>query len=138
MDTHWELDRECRSKLPLHENRCNKFRRGSREHFVRAHVPAAMLADRANQACNGESGSNGWMREGAPGLFGINALDTVPHPDGDGLLIIGSACRRPIPTAQACEFAPRLENQGVRNGRCVPLLGPVECSVERFSVSSKR
>jgi hypothetical protein len=30
------------------------------------------------------------MREGELGLFGVNALDTVPHPDGDGLLIVGS------------------------------------------------
>ena len=55
-----------------------------------AHVPAAMLADRAYRACNGESGTDGWMREGELGLFGVNALDTVPHPDGDGLLVVGS------------------------------------------------
>ena len=55
-----------------------------------AHVPAAMLADRAYRKCNGESGINGWMREGKLGLFGVNALDTVTHPDGDGLLVIGS------------------------------------------------
>src|ERR1700733_15141799 len=49
-----------------------------------AHVPAAMLADRTYRVCNGESGTDGWIREGELGLFGVNALDTVPHPDGDG------------------------------------------------------
>lgn len=49
-----------------------------------------MLADRAYRACNGESGTDWWMREGELGLFGVNALDTVRHPDGDGLLIVGS------------------------------------------------
>lgn len=55
-----------------------------------AHVPAAMVADRTYRVCNGESGTEGWMREGALGFFGANALDIFPHPDGDGLLIVGS------------------------------------------------
>jgi hypothetical protein len=55
-----------------------------------AHVPAAMLADLAYRACTGESGTDGWIREGELGLFGVNALDTVPHPDGDGVLLVGS------------------------------------------------
>lgn len=55
-----------------------------------AHVPAAMLADRAYRTWNGGSGSDGWIREGELGLFGVNALDTVPQPDGDGVLLIGA------------------------------------------------
>jgi hypothetical protein len=55
-----------------------------------AHVPAAMLVDRTYRACNGESRTDGWIREGELGLFGTNALDAFPHPDGDGLLIVGS------------------------------------------------
>jgi hypothetical protein len=55
-----------------------------------AHVPAAMLADRTYRACNGQSGTDGWMREGELGLLGVNALDTVPHPDGDGVFLVGS------------------------------------------------
>jgi hypothetical protein len=54
-----------------------------------AHVPAAMLADPAYRACN-ESGADGWMREGELGLFRVNAVDTVPHPDGDGVFLVGS------------------------------------------------
>ena len=56
-----------------------------------AHVPATILADRTYRLCNGESGTEGWIREGELGLFGINALDTFPDPDGDGILIVGSA-----------------------------------------------
>jgi hypothetical protein len=55
-----------------------------------AHVPAAMMADRTYRVSNGESGLEGWIREGELGLFGVNALDTFPHPDGDGILIVGS------------------------------------------------
>jgi hypothetical protein len=64
---------------------------GEFEHtmFV-AHVPAAMLADPVYRLCNGGSGTDGWIREGELGLFGINALDTVPHPDGDGVFVVGS------------------------------------------------
>jgi hypothetical protein len=55
-----------------------------------AHVPAAILADRAYRRWNRKSGAEGWMREGELGLFGTNALDIHPHPDGDGILIVGS------------------------------------------------
>jgi hypothetical protein len=55
-----------------------------------AHIPAAMLADPTYRACNGESGIDGWIKEGELGLFGVNALDTLPDPDGDGLLLVGS------------------------------------------------
>jgi hypothetical protein len=55
-----------------------------------AHVPAAVLADRAYRRWNKKSGAEGWMEEGQLGLFGTNALDTYPHPDGDGILIRGS------------------------------------------------
>jgi hypothetical protein len=55
-----------------------------------AHVPTAVLSDPAYQACNGESGTDGWIREGELGLFGINALDTLPHPDGNGVFLVGS------------------------------------------------
>jgi hypothetical protein len=55
-----------------------------------AHVPAAMLADRTYWLCNGESGTDGWLREGELGLFGTNCIEAVPHPDGDGFLIVGS------------------------------------------------
>ena len=55
-----------------------------------AHVPAAMLADRAYRMCNGDSEIDGWMPDGDLGFFGCNALDTAPHPDGDGIILIGS------------------------------------------------
>jgi hypothetical protein len=55
-----------------------------------AHVPAAMIGDRTYRVCNGDSGTDGWIREGELGLFGINALNTIPHPDSDGVLIVGS------------------------------------------------
>ena len=55
-----------------------------------AHVPAAMLADPVYRSCNGASGTDGWLREGELGLFRVNALDTVPHPDGDGVFLVGS------------------------------------------------
>jgi hypothetical protein len=55
-----------------------------------AHVPAMMLADSLYRNWNGKSGTEGWIREGELGLFGINALDTVPHPDGDGVFLVGS------------------------------------------------
>jgi hypothetical protein len=55
-----------------------------------AHVPAAVLADRAYRRWNRRSGAEGWMHEGELGLFGTNALDIHPHPDGDGILIVGS------------------------------------------------
>jgi hypothetical protein len=55
-----------------------------------AHVPAAVLADRAYRRWNRKPGAEGWMREGELGLFGTNALDIHPHPDGDGIRIVGS------------------------------------------------
>ncbi len=55
-----------------------------------AHVPAAVLASRTYRKYNGESGVGGWIREGELGLFGANAIDTYPHPGGDGILVVGS------------------------------------------------
>ena len=55
-----------------------------------AHVPAAVLACKTYQECEQNPYINGWMREGELGLFGTNALNTIPHPDGDGILIVGS------------------------------------------------
>lgn len=55
-----------------------------------AHVPEGMLGDVVYQECNGDSGFDGWMREGELGFFKINAMNTVRHPDGDGVLIVGS------------------------------------------------
>ena len=55
-----------------------------------AHVPALVLTGRTYSECNAIIGCNGWMPEGVLGLFGTNALDTHPHPDGDGVLLIGS------------------------------------------------
>lgn len=50
-----------------------------------AHVPAAMLADESYRFFTGGDATSGWT-----GLFGVNCLDSVPHPDGDGLMVIGS------------------------------------------------
>jgi hypothetical protein len=55
-----------------------------------AHVPAAVLTEPTYRLCNGESAIAGWIREGESGLFGSNAMNTYPHPDGDGILIVGS------------------------------------------------
>lgn len=55
-----------------------------------AHVPDSVLAGPTYRLCNGESNLEGWMREGECGLFGINALDVHPDPEGDGILIVGS------------------------------------------------
>lgn len=38
----------------------------------------------------GEFDSNSWMRAGELVLSGTNALNFVPHPDDDGILLIGS------------------------------------------------
>jgi hypothetical protein len=54
-----------------------------------AHVPAAMMADRIYRETCGESGLDWIFRRGC-GPFGTNAIDTSPHPDGDGILIVGS------------------------------------------------
>jgi hypothetical protein len=56
-----------------------------------AHVPAALLAGPEYGRCAGPTGLDGGMREGESGLFGTNAMRVVPHPDGDGLLVIGTA-----------------------------------------------
>jgi hypothetical protein len=55
-----------------------------------AHVPAAVLVSPVYQQGNWGGENSGWMREGECGLFGTNALDVYPHPDGDGILIVGS------------------------------------------------
>lgn len=55
-----------------------------------AHVPEGMLGDVVYQECNGESGLDGWIQEGQLGVFRVNALNTMRHPDGDGVLIVGS------------------------------------------------
>jgi hypothetical protein len=55
-----------------------------------AHVPAEVLASKTYQECESNPHINGWIREGELGLFGTNALNTIPHPDGDGILIVGS------------------------------------------------
>lgn len=55
-----------------------------------AHVPAALVANEMYRRCNPAGSLEGWMREGECGLFGINALDTISHPDGNGDLLVGS------------------------------------------------
>lgn len=55
-----------------------------------AHVPAAVLVSRTYRECDANSRIGVWMREGELGLFGTNAYDTYPHPDGDGILVVGS------------------------------------------------
>jgi hypothetical protein len=45
-----------------------------------AHVPAAMLADRTYRACNGESGTDGWMREGELGGGCSGPMPWTPCP----------------------------------------------------------
>jgi hypothetical protein len=56
-----------------------------------AHVPSAVLANPVYKHGNWQGENSGWMREGESGLFGTNALSVHPHPDGDGILIVGSA-----------------------------------------------
>jgi hypothetical protein len=53
-----------------------------------AHVPAVILASPTYRRCNAPSGIDGWLPDGMLGLFGTNALDTHPHPDGDGVLAL--------------------------------------------------
>ena len=55
-----------------------------------AHVPASVLTGPTYRECSAVAGFNGWMPEGVLGLFGTNALDTHPHPDRDGVLLVGS------------------------------------------------
>lgn len=56
-----------------------------------AHVPAALLASDTYHRCNASSGTEGWLPDGLGGFMGTNAVRSVPHPDGDGVLIVGSA-----------------------------------------------
>jgi hypothetical protein len=55
-----------------------------------AHVPSAVLAGKTYRECQNSPHINGWMREGELGLFGTNALNSIPHPEGDGILLVGS------------------------------------------------
>ena len=54
-----------------------------------AHVPAAVLADRLLQQCVDVSGPEGYLWWESRGLFGTNCIDTFPHPDGDGIIVVG-------------------------------------------------
>jgi hypothetical protein len=56
-----------------------------------AHVPQAVLDGSEYGRCAGPTGVEGWMGEGVSGLFGTNAMHTIPHPDGDGVLVVGTA-----------------------------------------------
>ena len=59
-----------------------------------AHVPSSVLAGRTYQSLErtyaDSEGFGCWLRPGELGLFGTNAIDSIPLPDGDGLLLIGS------------------------------------------------
>ena len=55
-----------------------------------AHVPAEMLKDRTYRIANGESGTEGWLREGNSACLARTRSMCSPHPDGDGVLIVGS------------------------------------------------
>jgi len=55
-----------------------------------AHVSLAVLGNKTYQECQENPYIQGWMREGELGLFGTNALDTYPDPDGDGIILVGS------------------------------------------------
>ena len=56
-----------------------------------AHVPGLVLNNPVYKEANCQSENSGWMREGECGLFGAIAIRTEPHPEGDGILLIGSA-----------------------------------------------
>jgi hypothetical protein len=56
-----------------------------------AHVPASVLANPVYKEADWQGENSGWIREGECGLFGTNAIGTFPHPEGDGILIVGSA-----------------------------------------------
>ena len=56
-----------------------------------AHVPVAILANPVYKQGNWQAENSGWMRDGESGLFGTNALSVHPHPEGDGILIVGIA-----------------------------------------------
>ena len=55
-----------------------------------AHVPATVLQDRLYRLANGETGLDSWIYPGDLGLLGVNAIDKLPHPNGDGIIVIGS------------------------------------------------
>lgn len=55
-----------------------------------AHAPAAVFVGKSYQEYHSNPFINGWIREGELGLFGTNALDVIPHPEGDGILVVGS------------------------------------------------
>jgi hypothetical protein len=56
-----------------------------------AHVPSLVLSNPVYRQANWQAENSGWMREGECGLFGTNALSIHPHPEGDGILIVGGA-----------------------------------------------
>lgn len=56
-----------------------------------AHVPAAVHSNPVYKQGNWQAENSGWMREGESGLLGTNALSVFPHPEGDGILIVGIA-----------------------------------------------
>lgn len=56
-----------------------------------AKVPSEVLESSVYRRANWQSEHSGWMPEGECGLFGVNALNTYPCPDGDGILIVGSS-----------------------------------------------
>ena len=56
-----------------------------------AHVPFAVHENPVYKQGNWQQENCGWMREGECGLFGANALRVCPHPEKDGILIVGSA-----------------------------------------------
>ena len=91
------MENDACIRIWMPENVPERFRRlvpfdndsGTILMFV-AHVPAAVLAGKTYQECEHNPYINGWMREGELGLFGTNALDEISHPDGDGILVVGS------------------------------------------------
>ena len=57
-----------------------------------AHVPAAMLADDIYGQCERPGPGNqeeSWYYWDGRGIFGTNGWNTYPHPDGDGILLVG-------------------------------------------------
>jgi hypothetical protein len=53
-------------------------------------VPSVVLVGETYKECQNNPHINGWMREGELGLFGTNALNIISHPEGDGILLVGS------------------------------------------------
>jgi len=56
-----------------------------------AHVSQDVVGGPEYSRCAGPTGIEGWMGEGVSGLFGTNAVRAVQHPDGNGVLIVGTA-----------------------------------------------